>query len=102
VNQYRKKIVDMQFIQERLANIAIDVFVSTAVLSRTTWEIERAGSVDAARAQVDCAKIFVPMVYRRARRNIRALSTNQDERLHAIAEYSLATGDLGPEATTDV
>src|SRR5579885_1349280 len=67
-----KKIVDMQFAQEHMANAAIDIFVATAVLSRTTWEIERSG--DTAANALDCAKIFVPMAYRRARRNIRALS----------------------------
>jgi hypothetical protein len=68
------------------------------VLSRTTWEIERAGSIDAAKHHVDCARVFVPMAYRHARRSIRALRRNQDARLKSIAELSLDTGDLGPEA----
>jgi hypothetical protein len=72
------------------------------VLSRTTWEIERAGSEEAAKAQVDCARIFVPMASRRARRNIRALRRNQDQRMRAIAEHALATTTLGPEAPTDI
>lgn len=102
VMEHGKKIVDMQFAQERMANAAIEIFFATAVLSRTTWEIERAGSVGAAAASLDCARIFVPMAYRRARRNIRALSTNQDARLKAIAELSSANGDLGPVAPTDI
>ena len=39
-----RTIIERQFLQERLANAAIDIFLSVAVLSRTTWEIERAGS----------------------------------------------------------
>ena len=97
-----KKIIERQFQQERMANVAIDLFLSVAVLSRTTWEIERAGSEDAAKAQVDCARIFVPMASRRARRNIRALRRNQDQRMRAIAEHALATNTLGPEAPTDI
>jgi acyl-CoA dehydrogenase family protein 9 len=100
--EHGKSIVDMQFVQERMANAAIDIFVSTAVLSRTTWEIERAGSEEAAAEQLDCARIFVPLAYRRARRNIRAISTNQNARLKAIAERSLSSGELGPESPTDV
>jgi acyl-CoA dehydrogenase family protein 9 len=102
VMEHGKDIVERQFIQERLANAAIDIFVATAVLSRTTWEIERLGGEEAAKAQLDCARIFVPMAYRRARRQIRALSRHQDARLRAIADASLQSGDLGPESATDV
>jgi len=80
-----------------MANAAIDLYLATTVLSRTTWEIERAGGEEAAKAQLDCARIFIPMAYRRARRSIRALAKNQDGRMKSIAESSLETGDLGPE-----
>jgi acyl-CoA dehydrogenase family member 9 len=96
-----KKIIERQFQQERMANVAMDIFLSVAVLSRTTWEVERAGGEEAAKAQLDCARIFVPMASRRARRNIRALRRNQDQRMRAIAEHALATTTLGPEAPTD-
>ena len=102
VMKHGKKILEMQFLQERMANAAIDIFLATAVLSRTTWEIERAGgSPSAADAHVDCARIFVPMAYRRARRSIRGLSRNQDARLKSLAERSMETGELGPEAPAD-
>lgn len=96
-----KEIVEKQFIQERMANAAIDIFLATAVLSRTTWEIEQAGSEAGAEASLDCARIFVPMAYRRARRNIRAISRNQDARLKAIASRALAAAELDPIAPTD-
>ena len=99
--KHGKAIIEKQFIQERMANAAIDLFLATAVLSRTTWEIERAGSEEAAAPQLDCARIFIPMAARRARRAIRALERNQDARLKAIAERSLDAGDLAPEAPTD-
>jgi acyl-CoA dehydrogenase family protein 9 len=95
-----KKIIDRQFQQERMANAAIDIFLSVAVLSRTTQELERAGE-GGARAQLDCARIFVPMASRRVRRNIRALRRNQDARMRSIAENALQSVDLGPESPTD-
>jgi acyl-CoA dehydrogenase family protein 9 len=95
--RHGKGIIDRQFLQERMANAAIDLYLATTVLSRTTWEIERAGGEEAAKAQLDCARIFIPMAYRRARRSIRALAKNQDGRMKSIAESSLETGDLGPE-----
>lgn len=96
-----KAVIERQFIQQRLANIAIDVFCSVAVLSRTTWEIERAGSADRASAELDCARVFIPAAMRRARRHIRALRTNQDERLKAIAARALESGEVAPETPTD-
>jgi acyl-CoA dehydrogenase family member 9 len=99
--KHGKSVIDKQFLQQRLANAAVDIYMSTAVLSRTTWEIERAGSVEAAAAELDCARVFIPAAMRRARRNIRALRTNQDARLKAIAERALESGVLAPEIPTD-
>ncbi len=103
IMKHGKAIIDRQFLQERMANAAIDIFLATAVLSRTTWEIERAGGPDAASVQphLDLARVFVPMAYRRARRNIRGLRHHQDARVGAIAKHSLETGELGVEAATD-
>lgn len=99
--KHGKEVIERQFLQLRLANAAIDIFMSVAVLSRTTWEIERAGSVDAAAAELDCARVFIPAAMRRARRNIRALRNNQDARFSAIAARALETGELAPETPSD-
>src|SRR5258708_30325731 len=37
---YREPILDMQLVQERIANAAIDLFASTCVLSRPDSEIQ--------------------------------------------------------------
>jgi acyl-CoA dehydrogenase family protein 9 len=99
--KHGKAVIDKQFLQMRLANAAIDIYLSSAVLSRTTWEIERAGSVDAAAAELDCARVFIPAAMRRARRNIRALRVNQDARLKSIAERALDAVDLAPPTPVD-
>jgi len=95
--RHGKGIIDRQFLQERMANAAIDIYLATAVLSRTTWEIERLGGEEQAKAPLDCARIFIPMAHRRARRSIRGLRKHQDARLKAIAESALDAGDLGPD-----
>ena len=99
--KHGKAVIERQFLQLRLANAAIDIYLSVAVLSRTTWEIERAGSVDAAAAELDCARVFIPAAMRRARRNIRALRANQDARLKVIAERALENADLAPPSPSD-
>ena len=72
--RHGKDIIERQFDQERMANAAIDIFVSSATLVRATWAIERAGGPDKAQADVDHAKLFVPAAARRARRAVRALN----------------------------
>lgn len=98
VIKHGKGIIEKQFLQERLANAAIDVYHAMAVLSRATAALERAGGDETlAAADLDCARIFVPMAMRRARRSVRAVGRNQDARLKAVAGRALETGELAPE-----
>jgi acyl-CoA dehydrogenase family member 9 len=98
VIKHGKGIIEQQFLQERMANAAIDVFHAMAVLSRATAALERVGGDEPKAAiDVDCARIFVPMAMRRARRSVRALGRNQDARLKAIATRALESGELVPE-----
>jgi alkylation response protein AidB-like acyl-CoA dehydrogenase len=99
--RHGKAIIDRQFDQERMANAAIDIYVSCATLVRASWAIERAGGPDKAEADLDHAKLFVPAAARRARRAIRAIDRNQDARMKGIAERALASGVLTVPVPTD-
>lgn len=99
--KHGKKIMEREFVQERMADAAIGIYMSTAVLSRTTWEIERAGGVDAVEPELDCARLFLADRYRQVRRSIRRISRNQDDRMKAIAERVLETTDAAPIGPTD-
>ncbi len=102
LRKHGKAIIERQYVQERLANAAIDLFLATATLSRITAEIEQAnGDLEAVDAELDCARVFVHMAYRRARRALKALKANQDARLDAIAERAVEAVDLAPPAPTD-
>ncbi|MEO7217371.1 MAG: acyl-CoA dehydrogenase family protein [Gemmatimonadaceae bacterium] len=101
VVQHGKHIIERQFIQERMADAAIGIYMCTAVLSRTTWEIERAGSVDAVKAEMDCAQLFLADRYRQVKRSIRRISRNQDDRMRAVAERVLESGDAAPIGPAD-
>jgi acyl-CoA dehydrogenase family protein 9 len=102
LRRHGRKIVDRQYVQERLANAAMDLFMATATLSRATSELERAGGdEEKVAAELDCARVFVHAAYRRARRSLRALRTNQDKRLDAIAERAVQAKDLTPAAPSD-
>ena len=93
-----KKIIEKQFHQERLANAAIDIYLAVCALSRATVALEAAGGDEAKAApDVDCARLFVSAATRRARRAVRGLSRNQDERQKAVAERALESAQLCPE-----
>jgi len=100
--EHGKGVIERQFHQERLANAAIDIYLSTATLSRATWAIERAGGADQATADLDNARIFVSMAMRRTRRALRALDRNQDARLKVLAERALESGSLTVDTPTDL
>ncbi len=99
--EHGEGVIERQFHQERLANAAIDIFLSTATLSRATWVIGRAGSVDKVAADLDNTRIFVTMAMRRTRRALRALERNQDARLKGLAERALESGSLTVDTPTD-
>ena len=96
-----KDVIEHQFQQERMANVAIDVYLATATLSRASWAIANKGGVKQAEADLDNARIFIPMAMRRARRHVRALERNQDARLKALAERALESGSLTVVTPTD-
>jgi acyl-CoA dehydrogenase family protein 9 len=98
--EHGKEIIERQMIQERMANAAIDIYLSTAVLSRATTAIKKHGEAGA-KDDLDAAKIFISMAMRRARRAIRAIEKNQDDRLRALAKRAYDTGDLTVPTPTD-
>jgi len=91
--EHGKGIIEMQMVQERMANAAIDIYLATAVLSRVTTVIAQKG-IEGAAEDLDNARIFVPMAMRRTRRAIRAVDRNQDARLETLAKRAMETGDL--------
>jgi acyl-CoA dehydrogenase family protein 9 len=102
LRRHGKKIIERQYVQERLANAAIDLFMATAALSRATAELEAVGGDESkVEAELDCARVFVHAAYRRTRRYLRALRNNQDKRLDAIARRAVESRDLAPTSPTD-
>ena len=69
---------------------------------RATPELEAAGGdVNAVATELDCARVFVHMAYRRVRRYLRGLQVNQDARLDAISERAVEAVELAPLSPSD-
>jgi acyl-CoA dehydrogenase family member 9 len=88
---YREPILDMQLIQERIANAAMDLFASTCVLSRLDSEIQFARrNGDAAAPDQSAADLFLRQSFRRIRHFLAGLTDNDDKAVLAAAKSRLA------------
>jgi acyl-CoA dehydrogenase family member 9 len=77
---YREPILDMQLVQERIANAAMDLFASTCVLSRLDSDIHFAGrNGDAASPDNSAADLFLRQSFRRIRGFLARLTDNDDK-----------------------
>jgi alkylation response protein AidB-like acyl-CoA dehydrogenase len=93
---YREPILDMQLLQERIANAAMDLFASTCVLSRIDGEIqltERNGN--AASPDHSAADLFLRQSFRRIRGFLAGLTDNDDKAVIAAAKACLTSGTTG-------
>jgi len=102
LRKHGKAIIERQYVQERLANAAIDLYLSIAALARCTAELEAVdGDETRVANELDCTRVFVHAAYRRTRRALKALRINQDARIDAIAARAVEAVDLAPPAPTD-
>jgi alkylation response protein AidB-like acyl-CoA dehydrogenase len=84
------RFVQAQQIHERLADIAIDLYVSACVLARLDHLIGKAGSNGAAKADpyadVPAGKYFLTLAYRRIKDRLAGLEDHDDAECVAVAD----------------
>ncbi len=80
LTRYRKEIVDHQFVVERLANMAIELFARACVISRTQGLLDDATAATSEDALALC-DLFCVMSGRRFRAARAALESERDEKL---------------------
>ncbi len=88
---YREPILDMQLVQERIANAAMDLFASTCVLSRHDAELQfaqRNGSSSS--PDKFAADLFLRQSFRRIRHFLAGLTDNEDKWVLATANSVLS------------
>jgi hypothetical protein len=82
--QHREEILDRQFLQERIAKAAMELFASACVLSR--WDADLQAGVP---HNDQAASLFLHESSRRANRFLAELRENDDEILTAAADAAL-------------
>jgi acyl-CoA dehydrogenase family protein 9 len=95
LKKYAKAIVDRQYQLERLADAAIDLYVSAACLSRAASSL--AAKRPSSATDLVLARLFVRDALARVRRNLGSVETNDDELRDLAAKAVLdAGGDPSP------
>src|SRR5215475_14507615 len=90
---YREPILDMQLVQERIANAAMDLFAATCVLSRIDGEIHFARrNGETPSPEHSAADLFLRQSFRRIRGFLAGLTDNDDKAVLAAAKASLTSG----------
>src|SRR5689334_3842225 len=90
---YREPILDMQLVQERIANASMDLFASTCVLSRIDGEIQSSGrNGNSESPDHSAADLFLRQSFRRIRGFLGGLTDNDDKAVIAAANSCLTSG----------
>jgi acyl-CoA dehydrogenase family protein 9 len=84
LRRHGKEISEMQYVQRRVADIVIDLFMMIAVISRATAALNQRGPDAEPEAKL-CRAICGRAAYR-IKRNIRQFDENDDELLKSIAK----------------
>jgi acyl-CoA dehydrogenase family member 9 len=89
---YREPILDMQLVQERIANAAMDLFASTCVLSRIDSEVQFA-RLNGKTPSPDhsAANLFLRQSFRRIRGFLAGLTDNDDKAVIKAAQSCLTS-----------
>jgi acyl-CoA dehydrogenase family protein 9 len=91
LRRHGKNIAEMQYTQKRTADVAIDLYLIAACLSRTTRAIEKRGE-EGARREIDLTNVVVTAAEKRLAANIASFDENDDELRKSIAQKTCADG----------
>jgi hypothetical protein len=88
--RYREAILDRQYIQERIADAACDLYASSCTLSRLDHILTGSnGNPAEARRDAQAGRYFLTLANRRIKQNLAALTDNDDEATTAAAIAAL-------------
>lgn len=92
LRRHGKKIHLRQFAQKRVADIAIDLYAMSCVLSRVTRAIEEKGGAENCALEIAIAESFFIRSNRRVRSCFKAIDRNDDDAVKFIAAQAYELG----------
>lgn len=94
IQRHGRNIADRQFACKRIADIAIDLFGMSAILSRVSSMIENRGAEQCSE-ELAIAVSYFTAANRRIRGNFKAIDRNDDDQLKFIAAKAFERGRYG-------
>ncbi len=91
LRKHGRDIAEMQYTQKRTADMAIELYVLAACITRTSRAIERRGE-EGARREIDLTSIFASAAERRLAQTVAAVDKNDDELRKAVASKAYVDG----------
>jgi len=89
LRKHGREIAERQFVQRRIAEMAMDLYAIAACIARTTRAIERRGE-EGARREIDLTTVFTGMAHKRLRQHVSDFQKNDDELRKAVASRAYA------------
>ena len=88
--KHRESVLDQQFLQARLADVATELFVASCVYARLTSVMVN-GTIPQPEKEVefDTGRLYLRMAVKRNQRRFDELRVNFDEELNGVAEHWL-------------
>jgi acyl-CoA dehydrogenase family member 9 len=96
LRRYGKKIIEREYVQERLAEAAGDLYALVACLSRANSRIQEDG-VEAARRDILLTRTFGNTAWRRIRRLLYQVEKNQDANLTRVSDLAYEQNGYGAD-----
>ena len=94
--RHREEILERQYVQERIARAAMELFACACVLSRWDAGLQAGDSPAPTGLPHNAAELFVRGSFRRARRSLAEMHENDDALTAAVADSMLRQGDAAP------
>jgi alkylation response protein AidB-like acyl-CoA dehydrogenase len=94
LRKHGKNIIGKQFATKRLADIMIDLFTLTCVLSRVNSSIQKNG-LEAVGKELEILEVFSGQVQRRMNSNFNKIDNNDDELIKSLADHALELEKFG-------
>jgi len=88
--RHREAILERQYVQERIADAACDLYASSCTLGRLDHLLTRSnGNPDEVRRDAQAGRYFMTLTNRRIKQNLAALTDNDDDATTAAANAAL-------------
>ncbi len=88
LRKHGKNIIGKQFATKRLADIMIDLFALSCVISRVSTSIHENGEI-VAEKEIEILTVFAGQVRRRTKSNFGKIDDNDDELIKSLANHAL-------------